>query len=123
MENAPVNAIQIEMDESPVRVEMAHLEHRIISKYVRQIKPALNHIMRAAAQFKLIELLDRRQAMLVSCENREFELGGAKFALEMQTKTLFRKWRERPAIIFDTAILPETRSPAGRQPFERGLDR
>ena len=60
--------------------------------------------------------------MVVSAEKRELEFGGAKFAPEMQTKILFRKWRERPAIIFDTAIFLESRA-ARCQPFERRLDR
>ena len=70
-----------------------------------------------------LELLHGRQPMLVSCENRKREFGGAKLAAEMQTKILFLKWRKTPAIIFDATIFLEARSTAGGQPFDRRLDR
>ena len=77
--HAPVLAVEIQVDESRVRVERAHVEHRAVGENVRHIKAALRHVVRAAAEFERVKFTDRfPPARIAREEVRDFDIRSAE---------------------------------------------
>src|SRR3989442_1249911 len=91
MKHTPIGAVEVEVDESSVRVEMSHLKHRVVSKNVRHIKAAFHHVLRAASQFELIEFLHGSHAVFIAGEERKPKLGRAKLGAKVEPEIFFRE--------------------------------
>src|SRR5947207_14357144 len=105
MIQAPVGAVEVKMDETPVRIQLAHLEQGVIGEDVGHVKAALRHVMGPAAEFELIEFIDARQPPIITVENGVFQLGRAVIGAEIEAKALFRKIRESAAKLLDSTVL------------------
>ena len=77
--------------------------------------------MGSAAEFKLIEFIDRSETPIVAFENGIFQLGRAIIRTEIEAKTLFCKIGENAAILLYAAVLMKTGLPIRPQPFDRGF--
>ena len=77
MVQAPVGAVEVKMNKASVRIQLAHVQQRVIGEDVGQVKAALRHVMGSAAEFELIEFIDRSEAPIVAFENGIFQLGRA----------------------------------------------
>ena len=77
--------------------------------------------MGSAAEFKLIEFIDRSETPIVAFENGIFQLGRAIIGAEIEAEALFCKIRESAAKLFDSAVLMKTGLPIRPQPFDRGF--
>src|SRR5687767_5375881 len=89
MVHSPVRAIEIHVDETPVGTELAHLQQRVIGEDVRHVKAAHLHVVRAVAEFELIELVRRGEAVLKAGEDRILQLGRSELAPEIEAEALF----------------------------------
>src|SRR5437660_6893502 len=109
------------MNKASVRIQLAHVQQRVIGEDVGQVKAALRHVVGSAAEFELIEFIDRSETPIVAFENGIFQLGCAIIRTEIEAKTLFCKIGENAAILFYAAVLMETWLPIRPQPFDRGF--
>src|SRR5438477_3707308 len=109
------------MNKASVRIQLAHVQQRVIGEDVGQVKTAERHVMGSAAEFELIEFIDRSEAPIVAFENGIFKFGRAIIRTEIEAKTLFRKIRESAAILLYAAVLMKTWLPVRPQPFDRGF--
>ena len=61
---SPVVAIQVDMNETPVGRDVAHLDHGVVSESVRHIGSPRGHVVGTAAEIDDIELISGREVFI-----------------------------------------------------------
>ena len=112
--HSPIVTVQIEVHKPAVRVEVAHLQHRVVGQTVGHVKAALHHVVRPGAQVELIELPYWLNAVVEAVEQRITQLAHAVFFAEINPEVFLVKIRPRAAEVTDAGS-PETppRRPPG----------
>jgi hypothetical protein len=112
--HSPIVTVQIEVHKPAVRVEVAHLQHRVVGQTVGHVKAALHHVVRPGAQVELIELPYWLNAVVEALEQRITQLAHAVFFAEINPEVFLVKIRPRAAEVTDAGS-PETppRRPPG----------
>ncbi len=115
----PVVAVQIEVHKPAVRVEVAHLQHRVVGETVGHVKAALHHVVRPGAQIELIELPYWLNAVVEAVEQRITQLAHAVFFAEINPEVFLVEIRPRAAEVTDAGVHLESLRAVRRDELQR----
>ena len=102
--HAPVRPVDVQVHEPAVRIDVTHLQHRVVGEPVGHIKAALHHVVRTGPQVELVELPHRLDAVVVPLKKRIAQLAHAVFAPEIDAKVFLGKICPRTDEVPDPGI-------------------
>ena len=114
----PVDAVEVEMDEAPVGIKTAHVEHGIFDESPGHIKAALVHVLRAGPEIEFVKGGFGEYAAIEPVEEGDAELGGAVAGAAFHADAAFGVFGPGIAEAGDAAVDLHGVAGAGPEHFE-----